>query len=47
VAQGSTPGPSLVNSISLAIGFTRVAEMALFHALDVVVLEAAPERNGR
>jgi hypothetical protein len=45
-AQTSVPGPSLVNSPSFAIGFSRVAKTALFHALEIVVLEATPERNG-
>jgi hypothetical protein len=35
-----------VNNLLLAIEFSLVAEMALFHALDVGVLEAALEGNG-
>jgi hypothetical protein len=38
-------GPSLVDNRSLAIRLSWVAEMVPFQALDVVVLEAAPERN--
>jgi hypothetical protein len=34
-----------VNNLSFAIGFSRVAEMALLRAWDVVVQEAALERN--
>jgi hypothetical protein len=36
----------VVNNLLLAIEFSLVAEMALFHALDVGVLEAALEGNG-
>ena len=38
-------GPNSVNNFSLATEFSRVTEMSLFHALDVVVLEAAPKRS--
>jgi hypothetical protein len=35
-----------VNNLLLAIEFSLVDEMALFHALDVDVLETALEGNG-
>jgi hypothetical protein len=35
-----------VNNLLLAIEFSQVDEMALFHALDVGVLETALEGNG-
>jgi len=44
-AREKPPGSSSVNDVSLVIGFSRVAEMALFQDWDPVVLEGAPEGN--
>jgi hypothetical protein len=44
-AQGNIPGPRSVKNPSFAIGFSCVAEMALFQVGAPAVLEAAPEGN--